>query len=140
MATDVIDTGQEGALHRRKEDDLMSPENHEKRISTLEIIAETGERHRQDLNKRVDYIEQRFDNHLVHNSSIQLKTAEEVGRLASAVENIGVDVKDAIVASTEAKSNMLTAKGIWIAVVSMASAGVVASAAVWAIFTYFIAK
>jgi len=132
--------GHEDALLRRKEDELMSPENHEKRISLLEVLAENGEKQRLADQKRVDYIETKMDAHLVQTSKNQEATAREVGRLASAVENIGADVKDALVASSDAKANMLTAKAVWSAVLAMAAAGTVASTAVWAIFTYFIAK
>lgn len=118
----------------------MSNENHERRISMLEIIAETGEKHRQDTIKRIDYVESRLDSHLIQNAQTQMKTAEEVGRLASAVENIGLDVKDAIVASTEAKTNMLTAKAVWATILAMAGAGTVATAAVWTLFTYLATK
>lgn len=118
----------------------MSPEDHEKRISMLEVIAENGEKAREDLNKRVNYVESRLDSHLVQNAQNAQKTAEEIGRLASAVENIGSDVKEAIVASAEAKANMLTARAIWSVILAMGAAGTVASTAIWAVFTYLMSK
>lgn len=117
----------------------MTLEEHEKRLAVLEKLSENCDEQRTDTNKRLVGLERKLDSHLLATNASQLETAKAVTRLATTVEGMALDLKDALVGASLAVSHETQWRVIGkLATVISASIIVVVSAA-WTVFS-FVAK
>lgn len=119
---------------RRKEDEPMSLENHDKRIAVLEKLSENCDQQRTDTNNRLVHLEGRLDEHLVTNAKSQLEMSVALTRLVTSVESMADDIKSALTGSLLAVKHETIAQALlWVGSIT-----VTCGAAAWAVFQFFI--
>ena len=117
---------------RRKEDEPMSLENHDKRISVLEKLSENCDQQRSDTNNRLGHLEGRLDEHLVSNAKSQTDLAVSLTRLVVSVEGMADDLRGALAGSLLAVKHETIAQ----AVIWVGATIVTLGAGAWAVFQY----
>ena len=99
--------------------------DHEARISVLEKLSENCDQQRADTHRRLEVLEEKFDQHLVTN-------AIAVTRLVTSVEAIQDDIKTALRGSLIAVKHEI----IFLTLTKIGAVATVVIGAAWAIFKY----